>query len=103
MSQSRPDARRTCGPCPASAVFTINAITVTRYDSYRNREVNIEIVRRRWEVGAAMATVVAAVPNSLGTGVFFSSRQLLILCDSKGPLSSRAAMKHCALIPPPPP
>lgn len=45
-----------------------------------------------------MATVVVAVPNSLGTGVFFSSRQLLILCDSKGPLSSRAAMKHCALI-----
>lgn len=55
----------------ASAVFTINAITVTRYDCYRNREVNIEIVRRRCEVGAAMATVVAAVLNSLGTGVFF--------------------------------
>lgn len=95
---------RTCGPCTALAVFTINAITVTRYDFNRNREVNIKMfeVRRRCEVGAAMATVVVAVLNSLGTGVFFS-RQLLILCDSKGPLSSRATMKHCALISPPPP
>lgn len=82
MSQSRPNAHHAqCSPCTASAVFPINAITVTRYDFYRNREVNIKIVRRRCEVGAVMSVVVL---NSLGTGVFFS-RQLLILCDSKGP------------------
>lgn len=60
--------------------FAINATAVAHDDLYRNcAEVNIEVVRRRCEVGGAMPLVL----DGLGTGVFFS-RQLLILCDSKG-------------------
>lgn len=48
---------------------------------FEKSEVNIKHLRRCYEERVAMMVMVG---NSLGTGVFFS-RQLLILCDSKGP------------------
>lgn len=84
-SQSKHNTHGTCRSCTPSAVSAINATIVAHSDFDRNCEVNIniEIVRRRCEVGAVMLPV-PPVLDSLGSGVFFS-RQLLILCDSKGP------------------